>query len=1117
MENRMSRAILRTFTLLALCALLGPTGQASAQGVTTAAIAGVVTDAQGAVVPGASITAVHQPSGTTYEGVTQGDGRFYMPGMRVGGPYTVTASLTGFRSTAQNNLSFGLGVVQDLSFKLELANITETITVVGATSPIFSSNRTGASTSVSRDDLDVLPTLTGRINDITRLAPQAGASGTFAGQDNRMNNITIDGAYFNNAFGLGGQPGDRTNVAPVSLEAVEQVQVSVAPYDVRQGNFVGAGVNMVTRSGTNRFVGSVYSRYRNESFVGKEIAGQPFNPGKFTTKLTGFFVGGPILKNRLFAFGSFEKQSDIRPLVTYRANKGGEAVTGSVTRVLASDLNALSSYLKSNFNYETGDYDLLDKRTPAKPFSIKTDYNAGKSNKISFRYSQLNSSTDSLPSGSATAGAGRALNSSSWLSFRNSTYSILENFRSGIGEWNSVLSSSLSNSVTVGYTTNDESRGAVQIFPFVDILEAGQAYTSFGTEPNTPNNALLYHTFQAQDSLTKFGERHSFTIGGAVEKYHSDNTFFSRSNSVYVYSSLADFYTDANGYLANKSRTTSPVTLNRFQVQYPNLRGQTDPPVQQLDAWYASAYAQDQWRVQTNLTITAGVRVDTPIFKNTAFANPQVDALTFRDQNGQPVRYASGALPKKTPLWSPRVGFNWDVTNDQTTQVRGGTGVFTGKPAYVWISNQIGNTGVLTGQIADTNVTTRPFNPDPRAYWIPGNGTPASSFELDVTNENFKFPQTWRTNIAVDRMLPGGVIATGEFLFNKDLNGVYYLNANLPAPQATFTGVDNRPRWVGTSCSTNPPVSPCVNRINNANPQILQAFVLQNQNIGRSWVTAFSASKAFSNGFSAKSAYSYGRSRNTVDAGSTAFATVAGIATAGNVNTPVLAFSNNSPGHRFYLNASYSKQYFHMGATTVSVFFEAKTYTTSFFGTNVSYVFSGDMNGDGFSNNDLIYIPKNTSEMNFLDLTVAGRVFTASEQAQAFEAYIQQDKYLSKHRGQYAERNGLFLPIVRRMDLSVSQEIFGRVKGSRHSGQVRLDVTNFGNLLNHNWGVGKRTLVPTGTGNVVPILTPVIDAAGKVNYRLATVNNALPTTTFSNNSSLGEVYQMMVSFRYNFN
>ena len=350
----MKRTTLGLLVLLALVCLLSPARAVHAQGVTTSGVSGVVKDAQGAVVPGATVSAVHQPSGTTYEAVTQADGSFSIHGMRIGGPYTITAALSGFQSQVQNSISLTLGVVQDVSFTLALASVAETVTVTGETSPVFSSTRTGASTSVTRDELEVLPTVSGRINDITRLTPQYGGSGTFAGQDNRMNNITVDGSYFNNSFGLGGQPGDRTGVAPISLEAIEQVQVSVAPYDVRQGNFVGAGVNTVTRSGTNRLSASVYHRFRNESFVGTEAKGLAFNPGDFETTNTGFWAGGPILKNKLFAFGSFEKQDDTRPLSTFVANAGGQAAAGNVTRVLASDLNAISTLLSGGFGYDTG-------------------------------------------------------------------------------------------------------------------------------------------------------------------------------------------------------------------------------------------------------------------------------------------------------------------------------------------------------------------------------------------------------------------------------------------------------------------------------------------------------------------------------------------------------------------------------------------------------------------------------------------------------------------------------------------------------------------------------------------------------------------------------------------
>ncbi len=358
------------------------------------------------------------------------------------------------------------------------------------------------------------------------------------------------------------------------------------------------------------------------------------------------------------------------------------------------------------------------------------------------------------------------------------------------------------------------------------------------------------------------------------------------------------------------------------------------------------------------------------------------------------MQYQSGKLPDPKPLWSPRLGFNWDVTSDQRTQVRGGTGVFTGKPAYVWISNQIGNTGVLTGFIQDENVTTRPFNPNPDFYKpATVTGAPAASVDLAVTDPDFKFPQTWRTNIGVDHKLPWGMIGTGEFIYNRDVNGVYYINANLPDAQSAFVGVDNRPRWVGTSCTT-PTAGPCVTRLNNGvGNQITNAIVLKNQNDGRSWNLAASVLKSLNQGVVIKAAYSYGESRNTIDPGSIASGSFTGNAMSGDPNNPGLAFSSNSPGHRFFVAASYTKQYFGFGGTTVSAFWEARTIS------NASYIFSGDMNGDTASGNDLIYIHRDQSEMNFAQFTSSGRTFTAAEQAAAWDAYIAQDKYLSKHRG----------------------------------------------------------------------------------------------------------------------
>jgi hypothetical protein len=1104
-------------SLMAACAIgmtlmLFVSGQpAAAQVVTTGSMGGVVRDTQGAVVPGVTVSAVHVPSGTTYETVTRGDGRFVIDGMRVGGPYTATASLAGFNTEAQESLTVSIGTTTEVVFTLTISKVTETVTVVGKSDIVFSSSRTGAATAVLREELSILPTVSGRINDMTRLSPQSTGAGAFGGADNRMNNITVDGSYFNNSFGLGGQPGDRTGVAPISLEAIEQVQVNVAPYDVRQGNFVGATVNTVTRSGSNRYTGSVYYRMRNESFVGKEQSGLAFNPGTFETTDLGEWFGGPIVKNKLFFFESYESQKDKRPLTTYTSRPDlSTPATGNTTRVLASDLTELSSFLKSKFNYDTGPYEGLTDNTPAKPFLLKVDYNLNGSNKISFRYNQLSSSSDSYLSGSGSWGysGGRRTYTNDYLTYQNSTYSILENIKSGIGEWNSVISQTMTNNLIIGYTTQDESRADITLFPFVDILKEGTVYTSFGSELYTPANKLYYNTFQAQDSFTKYGRSHSLTFGGAVEKYHSDNSYYPGLQSLYAYKSLNDFYTDANDYLANPSRTTSPVTLARFQVAYSNVVGQPVPPFQMLDVWYTSAYAQDVWKPRSNLTITGGLRMDVAKFGDTAIDNPAVDALTFRDGNGNPVQYNTGKLPDASPLWSPRVGFNWDVTGDKSTQIRGGTGIFTGKPIYVWISNQIGNTGMLTGTIDTRGDTTKyPFNPNPDAYKPAATGNPPASASIAVTDPNFRFPQVFRTNIALDRRLPWDLVATGEFIYNRDVNGMAYFNANLPAAQSAFTGVDGRPRWTGLSCSA-PTVGPCQSAINNAaGNQVTQNIVLSNQDVGRSWLFSASVMKPLWHGLQFKSAYSYGETRNTVDPGSVAAGSWNANPIVSDSNKPSLAFSSSSPGHRFFISGSYTKQYFGWGATTVAAYFNV--YTNG----NSSYIFGSDANGDT-GTNDLIYIPRDVSEMNFKSLTTGGITFTPDQQAAAFEAYINQDAYLSKHRGEYAKRGAVFYPLVKRMDLSVTQDVFHSVKGMKHSGQIRLDITNFGNLLNHNWG-GSQSLYTNrilGSPSVVN---------GALAYTLYTVSTAsgpeLLSQSFRRTADLSDVYALMLTFRYTFN
>jgi len=1094
---------LRSLTMIGAIALFGSlwSTDASAQ-VTTGSMRGSVADSSGNALEGVRITATHRPSGTVYQGTTRADGRFILPGLRVGGPYTVEATRIGFAKQSRDGLTVGLGVSTDVQFKLGAIAAQLSAVTVTSTGGEISATRTGAATTIPQVALQQLPTISRRIDDFTRLTPQASGS-SFAGVDNRLNNIMVDGAYFNNSFGLGGQPGDRTGVAPISLDAIEAVQVSIAPYDVRQGNFVGAAVNTVTKSGTNDFSGSVYYLQRNNDMVGTKIGGRKFNPGTFDFSQVGARIGGPLIKNKLFFFASFESDGITEPGTTFQALQPGGTTGGQVTRVRATALDSLSSFLSTNFGYATGPYEGYDHETPSLRLTAKLDYAMNDKNKFSLRYTKLDSKTDVLLSNSSSLGWGNRRTNLQGLNFQNSNYQILENIESVVGEWNAVIGSNMSNNMIVGYTKNDESRdvrgGIVngKPFPFVDILEGSDVFTSFGFEPFTPNNELRYNSQQFQNNFTIYGDKNDLTFGVSVERYESENVFFPGSQSVYIYNSLNDFYRDANDYLANPNRSTSPVTLRRFQVRYANQPGM-EKPIQPLEVLFAGVYAQNEYRPTRNLTTTFGLRVEQARFGDTGFENPLANSMIFRDENGEAQQYETQALPKPSLLFSPRFGFNWDVAGEGVTQIRGGTGVFTGRPAYVWISNQIGNNGVLTGFEQYDNVTSRPFHPDPDKYKPTSvTGAPAASYELALTDKNFKFPQVLRTNLAVDRKLPFGTTGTVELLVAQDVNGIYYVDGNLTPADGKFNGPDQRPRWSIDDCPT---VTGTQQRIN---CNVTSAIILKNQDVGRSWNLSASLEKAFANGFFAKAAYSYGLSRNTVDAGSIAFGSWNGNQHVNGPNTPGVGFSGTSQGHRYFLTAAYTKQLLPIGPTGISFFLNS-------FQGNGSFVYGGDMNGDGGTSNDLLYIPKDASEMRFLAIT-GSAPFTVAQQIEAFEKFIQQDRYLRNHRGEYVKRGGVFTPMTTRMDVSVTQDIVQSVMGKPNKLQVRMDILNFTNMFNSDWG---RSWSFTST---TPLVPAGVDASGVPQFRMRTIGTSLLDRSFQRNFGIGDVWRMQLGLRYTFN
>lgn len=1132
----MKRWILRLTTAIAAIAVAASATIASAQ-VTTGSIRGLVTDKDNRPLEGARVTAIHLPSGTQYIGATRADGRFVIPGMRVGGPYQVSATMIGFARQSRDDIQVALGAAADLVFTMDAVATQLSAVTVTSEGGQLSSTRTGAATQVRREALEQLPTISRRISDFTRLTPQS--SGTsFAGQDNRLNNITVDGAAFNNSFGLGGQPGDRTGVSPISLDAIEAVQVNIAPYDVRQGGFVGAAVNTVTRSGTNEFQGSLYYNVRDQDYVGRNAGRRTFNPGTFSFDQIGFRLGGPILKDKLFFFVSYESDENSAPGNTNLPREASQSSGGNITPVLRSDLVAVRDTLQALFGYNPGEFEGYPGLTPSQRLTARIDYALSDRNKFSFRYTSLDSETDVLLSTSSSLGFGR--NRALAMSYTGSNYTILENIDSYAAEWNSLITDRMSNQLLFTYTKQDESRGAIgNLFPFVDVLNgAGQTYISFGSEPFTPNNELRYSNWQLQNNFTIYGNRHDLTFGVNIEGYESENVFFPGKQSAYVYNTLEDFYADARGFvdacgtgaaaLTCSAYSASPAGVGprRFQVRYANVPGMVKP-VQPLEVNFMGAYVQDEWRAGRGLTVTGGLRVDVVSFGNTAQENTAVNAMTFRDENGNPVQYSTAKLPDATPLVSPRLGFNYDVRGNGQTIVRGGTGIFTGRPAYVWISNQIGNNGILTGfeqfdGPSGSELTNRPFHPNPDHYKpATVTGAPAASYELALTDKSFKFPQVWRSNLAVDHRFESGWLVTTEFLWGRDVNGVYYINANLPASDAAFTGADTRPRWVSDKCAA----TPTTIETNRINCNITSAIVLKNQNVGETYNASISIERSFRNGFYTKGAFAYGTATNTVDAGSIAFGSWNNNQHAGNPNNPGLGNGAGFQGRRAFLVSSYTRDWFGWGNTTVSAFLE--NFSTG----QTSYTFGGDLNGDGGTSNDLIYVPRDASEMNFAPIT-GSTPFTVAQQQAAWDAYINQDPHLRNRRGQYAVRGGLILPQVTRMDLSVSQDLSRMFGGKQNSLQVRLDILNFTNMINSDWGlsqspVNASPLIPrpfqtSGSvggvpcSNAAPCNGPA-DASGRAIYTMRVVNGQLLNKTFQKNAGTNDVWRMQLGLRYTFN
>ncbi|MCC6459950.1 MAG: carboxypeptidase regulatory-like domain-containing protein [Saprospiraceae bacterium] len=1074
--------------------------------VTTSTIAGTISDSKGEALIGATVVATHVPSGTRYGTATNAIGRYTLPAVRVGGPFSVTVTYTGYEPQTRENVYTNLGTASNVNFSMQESGVLMDEVVISANrNDIFSSDRTGAAQTFGKGQLNSLPTIGSRsIGSITKYNPNGNGS-SFGGQDSRLNNFTIDGSVFNNGFGLGtdAQAGGRTGSTAISLDAIEELQVNVAPFDVRQSGFVGSGINAVTRSGTNDFSGSAYYNFRNNSstFNGTKAAGADVAIGKFDESVIGARFGGPIIKDKLFFFVNGEMVRRTEPAITYVPE--GSTLPGTVTRVKKEDLEELRRFLKTKYGYETGEFEGYDNETTSDKFLARLDYNLNDKHKLTLRYTFHNSEADQLISNSSSLGNGTRRTNTNSMSYQNSGYIILDNTRSIVAEWNGTFTDKLHNNFIVGYDKQNENRkykGA--LFPTIDILDGNSTYISAGFDPFTPANKLNYGTFHITDNLTFYQNKHTITVGANYENYKSNNNFFPGSNGVYIFNSLADFYA-----AANSDADTSPVSIKRFQYRYSALPGAVEP-LQVLKVNKIDLYGQDEFQVSDRFKLVLGLRASAISFAKTAIENPVITAQDYVDETGNAgYKINTGTLPETKILWEPRLGFNWDVTGKKSTQIRGGTGIFTGRPPYVWVSNQIGNNGVLTGFIDASNTTKYKFTPDATEF-TPATPTLPTTFDIAATDPNYQFPQIWKSNLAIDQKLPLGLIASAELIINKNINAVKYFDSNFKPTTQKFTGPDTRPRFPGASASR-------------VNSNVSRAAVMTNTNDGGYTGVTLKLEYPTKKGFYGMAAYTYSQAKDLMSAGSIASGSWTGARSVRGNNDLDLAFADQDMPSRVVGILGYRLEYGDNfgGATQFSLGFvsERRGFNPSS-GINTSrytFTISGDMNGDGVTNNDLLYVPNSASELTFVNLTAGGVTYTPAEQAAAFDAFINQDEYLSTRRGQYAERNGALFPVLNRFDLSVIQEFGIKVGTKRNTLQFRVDILNFSNLLNNEWGVG--TVLVTDR----PLATAGTTAEGVPTYRLATQSidgsQKLLRDSFIKGVSQFDVWNAQIGLRYIFN
>ncbi len=1132
--------MLRTVKLLALVAMFFVALSASAQ-VTTSAMSGVVTDENQEALIGATVTALHTPSGTKYNAVTNIDGRYTMRGMRPGGPYTVTVSYIGYQTRQIEDVTLQLAETYDLNVDMTLGANTIGEVVVTSEATKFRAEKTGAATNINSSQISSLPTVTRSLTDVTRLSPYGGNGMSFAGTDGRLANFTVDGANFNNNFGLSdGLPGGGN---PISIEAIEEMQVVISPYDVRQTNFIGGGVNAVTKSGTNTFRGSAYIFHRNENMRGDAVDRYQIPQSREKDQVTtyGFTLGGPIWKDKLFFFvnGEMTKQPTI--VNRWRASENGVGDADAfISRTTLRDLARVSDHVMGKYGYDTGSYTNFPADENNYKLLARLDWNISHDHHLSLRYNYTKNRYWSNPNATSMDGGTRMPNarvSMYSFSFANSMYGMDNLVHSFAANLNSRLADNLSNEFLATFSKLDDVRASNSSeFPFIDITMTDDYgnkdnYMALGYELFTWNNAVHNTIWNIRDDVTWYYGNHKFMGGLTFEHQMADNQYMRNGTGYYRYNSVDDFINGAIPEVVCLTYGYGSETKPAARVQFNK----------------AGLYLQDEWNVTRNFKLTYGLRLDGLFFNNgDLITNNAILALDYYDKKGNVRHIDTGKWPNSNLIVQPRVGFSWDVFGNNTLKLRGGSGLFSGRLPLVFFTNMPTNGGLVQyqaqlngstkigGMVKDPNTGEMVYKPNrgyenyTGAYTTDANGnrfidmsqfagglvTDANGnasvnalrdklismgYPENVTSDmgtvpssisavdpKFKMPMVWKTSLAIDYNIPVSFpfSVTVEGIFNRNINAASISDWSMPSVggYARFNGADNRPIFpAGFRRGT-------------------KAFVLENTSRGYGWIANVTVNARPVDWLSLMAAYTHTVNKEVTGMpGSAAESAFTYVPTVEGPNNIKLHNSQYVTPDRFVFSATgHDKSGNHYGLI----------YETWRGGYKYSYMMSNDMNGDGY-NYDAMYIPTDAEVEN-------GQFrFINNDSKTRFMDYVHNNKSLKNHQGEYAEPYSLYSPWVHRVDLSYKHDFSVRVCGAKHTLQLSFDVKNVLNLFNSSWGVSKYLNPEIGSD---PRLLKYegVDAEGYATFSTNPAINSL-TKTFVPNKSIGQCWNASIGIKYIFN